>query len=98
MGVRDDGDDGDVNVGDDGDQDVLDDNVGQTSKARQEWILMRLEQGHRLNAPAVAERLGRSLKTAERDLDALKKAGKIEFVGSARTGYYRLREPQSGSG
>jgi DeoR/GlpR family transcriptional regulator of sugar metabolism len=46
-----------------------------------------------LNAPAVAEHLKCSGKTAKRDLTALKDAGKIEYVGSRRAGYYRLCTP-----
>ena len=33
------------------------------------------------------------VKTAQRDLTALKDEGIIEFVGAPRTGYYRLCQP-----
>ena len=60
--------------------------------ARRAWILERLRLGDRLQAPDVAKKFGCSLKTAQRDLQALKDAGRIEFVGAPRTGYYRVME------
>lgn len=66
--------------------DVRDDAAG----ARQTWILQRLADGAQLKAPSVAEQFRCSVKTAQRDLTTLKDGGKIEFVGAARTGYYRL--------
>jgi predicted DNA-binding transcriptional regulator YafY len=48
----------------------------------------------RLNARDVAKQFGCSVKTAQRDLAALRDEEKIEFVGAARTGYYRLRPPR----
>lgn len=67
--------------------DVRDDAAG----SRRAWILQELAAERRLNAPDVAKHFGCSVKTAQRDLTALKDEGKIEFVGAARTGYYRLR-------
>jgi hypothetical protein len=58
---------------------------------RRAWILQRLADGRQLQAPAVARHFKCSVKTAQRDLTALKEEGKIEFVGAPRTGYYRLR-------
>jgi hypothetical protein len=66
--------------------DVRDDAAG----ARHAWILQELAKGRRLKAPDVAEHFGCSVKTAQRDLTALKDEGKIEFVGSPRTGFYRI--------
>lgn len=61
------------------------------SAQRQAWILEQLQNGVELKATAVAAHFGRGLKTAYRDLAVLREAGKIEFVGDTRTGYYRLR-------
>lgn len=66
---------------------VLDDAAAQ----RRAWILQRLADGHQLQAPAVARQFKCSVKTAQRDLTALKDEGRIEFVGPPRTGFYRLR-------
>jgi hypothetical protein len=63
------------------------------AEARRAWIVQRLEEGHQLQAPAVVKQFGCSVKTAQRDLAALKEEGKIEFVGATRTGCYRLRPP-----
>ncbi len=57
---------------------------------RRGWIVQQLQSGIRLKAPTVAEQFKRTKKTAQRDLDALRDEGKIEFVGDPRTGYYRL--------
>jgi hypothetical protein len=64
---------------------------------RRAWILRHLEGGHQLRAPAVAKHFKCSVKTAQRDLSALNQEGKIEFMGSPRTGTYRLRRPSKTS-
>ena len=61
--------------------------------SRRAWILKRLDEGHELQAPAVAKQFNCSVKTAQRDLQALKEEERIEFVGAPRTGYYRLCRP-----
>lgn len=66
--------------------DVRDDEAAR----RREWIIEQLKAGVQLKAPSVASHFKRSKKTAQRDLDALRDEGKIEFVGDPRTGYYRL--------
>lgn len=62
---------------------------------RQAWILEQLENGVRLKGPDVVRNFACSPKTAQRDLTALRDAGTIEFVGPARTGYYRLCIPEN---
>lgn len=68
--------------------DVLD-----NAAARREWILQQLAEGVELKAPNVANQFKCSVKTAQRDLTALKDEGKIEYVGAPRTGYYQLCPP-----
>jgi hypothetical protein len=63
---------------------------------RRAWILHRLVEGEKLQAPIVAEQFKCSVKTAQRDLQALKEEGSIDFYGAPRTGYYRLRKPLKG--
>lgn len=65
--------------------DVRDEAAG----VRRAWILQQLADGKRLKATAVVDQFECSKKTALRDFAALKDAGKIKFVGDARTGYYR---------
>jgi hypothetical protein len=67
--------------------------VRDASAARRAWILQQLADGVQLKAPAVAEHFKCSVKTAQRQLTALKDEGKIEYVGAPRTGYYQLRPP-----
>lgn len=71
---------------------VRDDAAG----ARRAWILEELAKGHRLKAPDVAGQFDCSVKTAQRDFTVLKDDDKIEFVGPARTGYYRIRPSPEG--
>jgi Predicted transcriptional regulator len=53
-------------------------------------ILQILADGRQIRLPAIASQIGKSERTVRRDLDSLRAAGKIEFIGSPRTGYYRL--------
>jgi hypothetical protein len=63
----------------------------EATQIRRAWILDQLALNNRLQAPAIETQFGCSKSTAKRDLKALTDQGKIEFVGAARTGYYRLR-------
>jgi hypothetical protein len=62
--------------------------------ARQKWILDELGKGRKLQRPDIIEELKCSRETARRDLNALKDAGRIEYFGSSRSGYYRLIEDE----
>lgn len=57
---------------------------------RRAWIVQQLQRGVKLNAPMVAVHFHRTKRTAQRDLDALREAGKIQFIGDRRTGHYQL--------
>jgi hypothetical protein len=94
--ISDTGDAGDVP--DDDVRNVADVRDDAAAAARREWILRRLAAGTRLKAPDVVKQFDCSVKTAQRDLAALKEAGKIEFVGSSRTGYYVLCKPPKADG
>jgi hypothetical protein len=58
--------------------------------SRRAWIVQQLKNGVELKAPTVATQFKRSIKTALRDLEALRDEGKIEYVGDPRTGFYRI--------
>jgi biotin operon repressor len=75
-------------LGDPDDPNVLD----RDAEGRRIWILQELAKGRRLRGPDVVRNFGCSRKTAKRDLRALKNEGQIEFVGTSRTGHYRLKE------
>ncbi len=77
---------------------VRDDLSDGPAAERRAWILQRLASGERLQAPAVAKQLKCSVKTAQRDLAALKNAGRIEYVGDPRKGTYQLCQPPKADG
>ncbi|MEI8197559.1 MAG: hypothetical protein WCI73_16820, partial [Phycisphaerae bacterium] len=59
---------------------------------RREQILAMLQSGERLRVPGIAAKMGCSYTTAKREVDALKIEGHIEFVGPAKTGYYKTSD------
>ena len=59
---------------------------------RREWILGELRKGRRLRAPAIATALKCSCTTAKRDLETLRAAGHVAFVGASKTGFYQTTE------
>jgi hypothetical protein len=73
---------------------VIDPVVNPTSgdglNPRQHWYLEALASGQDVRVSNLQRRWGVSEKTARRDVAALKARGMIEFVGSFRTGRYRL--------
>ena len=72
--------------------------VHDDAALRKAWILQQLADGVELKAASVADNFKCSVKTAYHDLDALKTEGKIEYIGAARTGYFRLKQhPNGGS-
>jgi len=59
------------------------------SGLRQAWLLEALRAGRHVGATELAERWSVCEKTARRDVACLKAMGRIEFVGSPRSGRYR---------
>lgn len=59
---------------------------------RRDQILEILRRGQKLRSTNIAVELGCSVKTAKRELDALRIDGLVEFVGPTKTGTYQLRE------
>lgn len=53
--------------------------------------MAELRKGRQLRAPEIATQLWCSAKTIKRDMEALRDAGQIEFVGPPKTGHYRLK-------
>ncbi|MEZ6053565.1 MAG: DeoR family transcriptional regulator [Planctomycetaceae bacterium] len=58
--------------------------------ARQQWVMTQIEKGTEVRASMVVEQFGCSQKTAKRDLSDLREKRLVRFVGSPRTGHYRL--------
>lgn len=57
---------------------------------RQEWIMSLIHKGTEVRVGMVVERFKCSPRTAKRDLAELKDKHLVRFVGSPRTGHYRL--------
>ncbi|TXG97337.1 MAG: response regulator [Nevskiaceae bacterium] len=57
---------------------------------RQQWIMSLIGKGTEVRIGMVVEHFRCSEKTAKRDLSELKERRLIRFVGSPRTGHYRL--------
>jgi hypothetical protein len=68
----------------------------ESAGPRKAWILEELHNGRQLKTRDVMNKFGCSDKTARRALVALK--DKIEFVGTTRSGHYRLRSPPTADG
>jgi DNA-binding response OmpR family regulator len=62
------------------------------TESRRNWVLQELGKGRKLRTTDIVQEFGCSLETAKRDLKSLKANGVIEFVGTRRTGYYRLKK------
>lgn len=57
---------------------------------RQQWVMSLIRKGTEVRVNMVVQRFGCSQKTAKRDLADLKGKRLVRFVGSPRTGHYRL--------
>lgn len=57
---------------------------------RQRWFLILLRRKNEASAEDIAGHFGVVLKTARRDIEGLKEAGRIRFVGAKKTGSYEI--------
>ncbi|QNN24713.1 hypothetical protein HED60_21360 [Planctomycetales bacterium ZRK34] len=57
---------------------------------RQQWALARMQAGGEFRKADIVSHFKCSVSTAERDLRDLRRQGAVEFVGPARTGFWRL--------
>lgn len=57
---------------------------------RQRWFLILLRRKDGASAEDIAGHFDVALKTARRDIEGLKDAGKIRFVGARKTGSYEI--------
>ena len=64
--------------------------IEDTPASRRQRILELLGDGGKLRSTCIATHLGCSLKTVKRELETLRLAGKIEFIGPNKTGTYQL--------
>ena len=64
--------------------------IEDTPASRRLRILELLGDGGKLRSTCIANHLGCSLKTVKRELETLRLAGRIEFIGPSKTGTYQL--------
>lgn len=65
-------------------------NADGPANERRRWVREQLRTGQPLRREDLEKQFGVSARTAKRDFLALRDAGEVEFVGPAKTGYYRL--------
>ncbi|MBI3920915.1 MAG: putative DNA binding domain-containing protein [Armatimonadetes bacterium] len=70
--------------------------VNDTVNDRQTWFIEQVRAGRATTAVDIVAHWNVSIITARRDIALLKTQGLIEFVGAAKKGYYRLKEPDAG--
>ncbi len=61
-----------------------------TVKSKNDTVFDLIKQDNHITAAQISQRLQMSLSTAKRKLKELKKSGKIERVGSDKTGYWKV--------
>ena len=66
--------------------------VNESVNERQRWFIVQLQRGRQANAEDIKSQWQVSVATAKRDIASLRKRELIEFVGSAKTGSYRLKK------
>lgn len=59
---------------------------------RQQWFMAELAQGREARTMTIVRHWGIAEKTAKRDIAALRALGLVRFLGSPRSGSYRLSE------
>lgn len=59
---------------------------------RQRWFLLLVRQRQKARAEDISDHFGVAIKTARRDIEGLKGAGRIRFVGAKKTGGYEIIE------
>ncbi len=74
-----------------GEMEKLDVPVNVPVNDRQKWFLKQIGKNIRVSSLDIAKRWEVSQKTAKRDIADLKQRELIEFLGSQKTGYYRLK-------
>ena len=59
---------------------------------RQRWFLILLKRKNKACAEDITEHFDVVIKTARRDIEGLKNAGKIRFIGAKKTGWYECMQ------
>jgi fido (protein-threonine AMPylation protein) len=72
--------------------DTVNDTVKQQADTVNDTVFSLIEHNNRITATEISQRLKMSLSTVRRKIKELKNDGKIERIGSDKTGYWRLAE------
>ncbi len=69
-------------------------NVGQKLKIseRQKNILAHIKVDNTISAGLIAEKLNVAKRTVERDIKKLRELNLLEYVGSSKGGYWKIKE------
>ena len=59
---------------------------------RREKILQLIIENNRITSNKLKDILGVSKATIERDLSKLREEGKLEYIGSSKNGYWKIKE------
>lgn len=71
---------------------ILSDTVNDTVKSQIDTVFSLIKQDKQITANEISERLNVSLSTVRRRIKELRKSGKLERMGSDKTGYWRITE------
>lgn len=69
---------------------TLEETPGKSSEKSSEKILHHLKGEPTLSAKALAEKLGISSRAVEKQIDLLKKDGRLCHIGPAKGGYWKV--------
>ena len=73
----------------------VNDTVKQQADTVNDTVFLWIEHNNRITATEISQRLKMSLSTVRRKIKELKNEGKIERIGSDKTGYWRLAEKKA---
>ena len=71
---------------------ILADTVNDTVKLQNDTVFSLIKQDKNITANEISERLEISLSTVRRKIKELRNNGKIERIGSDKTGYWKITE------
>ena len=72
--------------------DTVNDTVNDTVKSKNETVFSLIKQNNKINANENSERLNISWSTVRRKIKELRNNGKIERMGSDKTGQWKIVE------
>lgn len=71
---------------------ILNDTVNDTVKYQNDTVFLLIKQDNKITANEISERLKISLSTVKRKIKELRDNGKLERIGSDKTGRWKVIE------